>query len=97
MKKDGKSSWGGKREGSGRKPQNDYTIREQFKKAFDKVVTQDEWEKFVRDSWNGTWKQKKYLIEQRIGKASQTKIIEDDSPSDVLKILREVLDEPDVL
>lgn len=76
MKIEKKSNHGGAREGAGRKPKHDYETREMFKMAFDKYITQEEWNKFVKEAWNGPWERKRFLIEQRIGKPAQAQTVD---------------------
>ncbi|MEI7765669.1 MAG: hypothetical protein WCI93_03750 [bacterium] len=70
LKKDKKSSWGGIREGSGRKPRLQYEARELFYNAID-----DEWENIIKilkyQIHRGDKEILKWTIEQRIGKAFQ--------------------------
>ena len=70
LKKDKKSSWGGIREGSGRKPKLQYEARELFYNAID-----DEWENIIKvlqyQIRKGDKEILKWTIEQRIGKAPQ--------------------------
>lgn len=87
MKTEEKSKRGGARVGAGRKPKHDYKTREMFKLAFDKLVTQEEWEKFVKEAWEGSWKQKRFLIEQRIGKPSQAQEISVQSEGNAIREL----------
>jgi hypothetical protein len=78
-----KSSWGGEREGAGRKQKNDYEARELFKHAFDELVTPSEWKKFVEISWkSGDWNKMKFLIEQRIGRPAKSE--SQDEPSEMV-------------
>jgi hypothetical protein len=66
-----KSSWGGLREGSGRKPKLQYEVRELFNTVID-----DEWENIIKvlksQIRNGDKETMKWCLEQRIGKAPQS-------------------------
>ena len=66
-----KSSWGGVRPGSGRKPKLQYEARELFYSAID-----EEWENIIKvlryHVRRGNKDVMKWLIEQRIGKAPQS-------------------------
>lgn len=66
-----KSSWGGVREGAGRKPRLQYEARELFNLAMD-----EEWgilNKFIRYYIRkGDKEMIKWVVEQRIGKAPQS-------------------------
>jgi len=67
MKTIGKSTWGGKRDGSGRKPKLRHEARELFYLAID-----ERWERILAKIDNyilrGDKDMVKFLIEQRIGK-----------------------------
>ena len=71
-----KSKKGGARPGAGRKPKlgkaiADYQARQKFKEAFDRNITDEDWDRLMMEAK----KDKKlitYMIDQRIGKAAQS-------------------------
>ncbi len=69
------STWGGSREGSGRKPRLQYEARELFNAVID-----HEWDRLLEtlldQARNGDKDVLRWLIEQRIGKAPQSLDIE---------------------
>jgi hypothetical protein len=68
LKTEDKSTWGGSRNGSGRKPRLQYEAREAFYNAVD-----DEWENINKllkyHIHRGDKEMLKWIIEQRIGRA----------------------------
>jgi len=76
IEKTEKSNKGGKRPNSGRKKTlgsalADYEARKKFKEAFDRNILDEDWDSFVLKA-KGDMKLLTYLIDQRIGKASQS-------------------------
>jgi len=71
LKNKDKSSWGGLREGSGRKPRLQYEVRELFNNVID-----DEWDNIVKvlqyHIRKGDKDTMKWCLEQRIGRAPQS-------------------------
>jgi hypothetical protein len=84
------STWGGPREGSGRKPKLQYEVRELFNKRVD-----DEWENLMTSLFDqiskGDKELMKWMIEQRIGKAPQSMDL--NAKGVVLNVNEEISDE----
>lgn len=68
--KNTKKPRGGYRPGSGRKPLDTFKARALFQMAFDKHFTQEDWDDFIIRAKKDL-KMITYIIDQRIGKASQ--------------------------
>ncbi len=62
---------GGARPGSGRKPKANFEARELFKMAFDEAFTLEDWKKLIQDAKTDS-ADRRYIIDQRIGKATQS-------------------------
>ena len=71
LKNKDKSSWGGLREGSGRKPRLQYEVRELFNNVID-----DEWDNIIKvlqyHIRKGDKDMLKWCLEQRVGRAPQS-------------------------
>ena len=89
MKTSNKSSWGGTRPGSGRKPKLKYETRELFYQKID-----EQWDQLVNSlitkAIEGDKEILKWILDQRIGKAAQSMQMSTDpeAPIPILTIVK---------